>query len=392
VAGPEWHDVPVRAGQRLDERVPDIHVHQSGTADRYDDDTAAASTYSNLRESTMTAPRTAGRLGRKPNEGKPRIRLTADHVPAAYSPPPSLDRYSAIELALWGMDANADWGCCTIADGDHEDKAAEAAAGNAVVASTDAEILAIYSAVTGFDPNAGPPGNNPTDNGAVMQDVRSYWQKTGFTLGGQSHKILLFAELDVHNDTLVRWALDQFGAVGIGVNFPRSAMDQFNAGQPWNTLTNDGGIEGGHAVAVVGYDGTYWYVVTWGQIQKVTPAWWRAYVEEAWTALTADFVNAHSGDDPLGGTLYDLGAQFAAVTGKPNPVPAPAPPTPAPNPAPTPVPVPPSPAPTPSPNPGPTPADEAFAAILHKWVTERHVGENHHVAVAAKVWMEAEGL
>lgn len=333
----------------------------------------------------MTAPRTAGKLGRQPNQGKPRIRLTVAHVPLAYSPPPSLDRYSAIPAATIGMDGNDSVGDCTCADVDHEVKSVQIAAGNPEVASTAHEVLVAYSAITGYN-----PADPSTDNGAEMQSVREYWQKIGFRLGGALHKVLLFAELDVHNDTLVRWALDQFGALGIGVNFPRSAMDQFNAGQPWDVVSNDGGIDGGHAVAVVGYDSTYWYVVTWGQVQKVTPAWWRAYVEEAWTALSADFVNAHTGLDPLAGTLYDLGVQFAAVTGKPNPVPAPTPPVP----SPTPAPVPPSPTPTPSPTPGPTPADEAFAAILRKdnWVNAHHFGDNHHVAVAAKAWLEASGL
>lgn len=61
----------------------------------------------------MTAPRTAGKLGRQPNQGKPRIRLTADHVPAAYSPPPALDRYSAIPAATIGMDGNDSVGDCS---------------------------------------------------------------------------------------------------------------------------------------------------------------------------------------------------------------------------------------------------------------------------------------
>lgn len=277
----------------------------------------------------MTAPiRRAGKGGRKPNSGKPRVMLASPDLPAAYSPPATLDRYSAVLAALWGMDGNDDVGDCTIADGDHETKCAQAAAGNPVVQSTRDEVLAIYSAITGYN-----PADPSTDQGAEMQDVRSYWQKTGFRLGGQVHQILLFAELALHTD-LVKWALDQFGAVGIGVNLPNSAMDQFNAGQPWDVVPDDGGIDGGHAVALVGYDTSFWYVLTWGQVQKVTPAWFAKYVEEAWTVLTEDFVNAHSGDDPLGGTLYALGQQFAAVTGKVNPVappspgPAPVPPTP----------------------------------------------------------------
>lgn len=332
----------------------------------------------------MTNPsRVAGKLGRKPDPGGPRIRLNAAHVPANYTPPPSLDRYSAIPADTIGMDGNDSVGDCTCADVDHELKSAQVAAGNPEVASTAAEVLAAYSAITGYN-----PADPSTDNGAAMKDVRDYWQKTGFTLGGQVHQILLSAQVDAHDDNLIRWVLDQFGALGIGVNLPVSAMDQFRAGQQWDAVANDGGIEGGHAVAVVGYDGTYWYVVTWGQVQKVTPAWWRAYVEEAWTVMTADFVNAHSGLDPLAGSLYQLGQQFETVTGQPNPVKPPVPPIPTPSPEPTPTPVPPAPSPTP----GPPPATLAFAAILRKWIGERHIGENHHLAIAGKVWLESEGL
>ena len=60
----------------------------------------------------MTAPRMAGKLGRKPNSGKPRVRLTATHVPPAYSPPATLDRYSAIPAATIGMDGNDSVGDC----------------------------------------------------------------------------------------------------------------------------------------------------------------------------------------------------------------------------------------------------------------------------------------
>jgi hypothetical protein len=258
---------------------------------------------------------------------------------------------------------------------DHEVKSVEIAAGNLEVASTAAEVLAAYSAITGYN-----PADPSTDQGAEMQAVRDYWQRTGFTLGGQTHQILMFAELDIHNDALLKWALDQVGAIGVGVNFPASAMDQFNAGQPWDVVSPDGGIDGGHAVAVVGYDTSFWYVVTWGQVQKVTPAWWRAYVEEAWLSLSPDFVSAHSGDDPLGATLFGLGQQFAAITGRPNPVPAP---TPAPSPQPSPGPV---------PSPDADPADIALVATLGPWSRAHHVGHNEIAARAFQTWMTAKGL
>lgn len=329
----------------------------------------------------MTTP-TRYRLGRKPNEGRPRIRLTS-HLMASYTPPAAVDRYSAVPALSWGMDGNDEWGCCTCADGDHEDKSALVAASNPEVGSTTAEVLAIYSAVTGFDPNAGPPGQNPTDNGAEMHAVRDFWQKAGFTLGGQVHKILMFAELDVHNVSLVQWALDQCGAVGVGVNLPNSAMQQFDIGQPWDVVANDGGIDGGHAVALVGYDAVGPVFVTWGAVQRATWAWWNAYVEEAWLSLTADFVNAHSGDDPLGVTLFQLGQAFAQITGKPNPVPAPGPPQPTPIPGPT---------PSPTPPPDHDPADIALVATLGPWSREHHIGGNERAARAFQTWAVAKGF
>jgi hypothetical protein len=115
-------------------------------------------------------------------------------------------------------------------------------------------------------------------------------------------------------------------------------MDQFDAGKPWDVVKHTT-IEGGHAIAAVGYDVSYVYVVTWGKLHPMTWAFWDAYVEEAWTQLSTEFVNSVSGQDPLGETLHALGEQYAALTGQANPVPAPAPqptPTPAPTPAPGP--------------------------------------------------------
>lgn len=356
----------------------------------------------------MTTP-TRFRLGRKRNSGKPRVWLAPEHVDlTSYTPPATLDRYSAVDASTWGMDGNDTVGDCTCADVDHEIKADQVAAGNTEVASTADEVLAVYSAITGYDPaQTQPDGSNPTDQGAEIQDVRAYWQKNGVTLGGTVHKILLFAEVD-RTGNLIKWCLDQFGAIGLGVNLPDSAMDQFHAGKPW-TVVKGSAIDGGHAIALVGYDDNYWYVVTWGQVQKVALDWFNEYVEEAWVVLTEDFVNAHSGEDALGGTLYALGQQFAVVTGKANPVPAPGPvPTPVPDPTPTPAPVPepeptpaPDPVPEPTPSPEPTPApvpdndihvdsaDAALAPLAERFLHEPHMGY-HWLTRALDEWLTAK--
>lgn len=324
---------------------------------------------------SQESPRMAFRLGRLPNDpAKPRVRLTADLTPAAvYSPPPAVDYYSRVPARTWGVDGNDRVGCCTAAEVDHAVKALQVAAGNPEVVSSDAEVLAAYSAITGYD-----PARPATDRGAVMQDVRNYWRKTGITLGGRPNTILLFAEVDHRDHTLVKWCLQQLGELGVGFAFPASAMQQFNAGLPWEVVERSP-VDGGHAVAAVGYDDRYVYVVTWGRVQKMTWAFWDAYVDETWTQLSEDFVNTVSGDDPLGGTLYALGEQFEAVTGQKNPIPQPVP-APAPAPAPEPAP-----APAPSPLPAKLMAD--VTGWAHRSLSRK--SDSHQDKTVAREWIDA---
>lgn len=348
----------------------------------------------------MTVPtRTPGKRGRIPNSGKPRVSLLVAHKPPTYTPPPIFDLYSAVPAATWGMDANGPdptnpptapngVGDCTIADVDHETKADQVKAGNAEVTSAASEMVTAYSAITGYDPSqTDAEGNNPTDAGAQMQDVRAYWQKHGITLGGKLHKILMFADLDVRNTDLVKWAVDQFGAVGLGIAFPDSAMDQFSNGEPWDVVPGEPEPVDGHAIALLGWDATFYYVLTWGVVQCMTQAFFAKYVDEAWTVATEDFVNAKSGDDALGRTLYQMGQQFSALTGKPNPVPAP---TPTPSPSPVPVPAPPVPTPGPVTDVHMDSADAALMEALTEWDTERHIRANRKAQVAYDVWVSAK--
>jgi hypothetical protein len=247
------------------------------------------------------------------------------------------------------MLGNDQWGDCTCAGVGHKRIGdVYVNQGTTLTVTTD-DALALYSAVTGFDPNAGPPGDNPTDQGAVCQDVLQYWLTNGF-LG---EKILAYAKVTLSDLTQVKQAIAVFGQVYCGFNFPDSAMDQFNAGQTWDVVSG-AQIQGGHCVTIGAFDANGLECVTWGAVQKMTWAFFQAYFDEAWVIVTPDFVNAASGNDVLGQSLYQLGQEFAQLTGKPNPIPAPQPqPTPTPTPAPTPT-------PTPSPA-GPTGAQVAAA-------------------------------
>jgi hypothetical protein len=269
------------------------------------------------------------KFGRRPNNAAaPRVRLRALTAggPALVAPE-TVDWHSAVDPDAWGMDGNDRIGDCTIAEVDHTTKATEAYAGNPLAGTTDAEVLAAYSAITGYDPD-----RPDTDQGAEMQAVRAAWRRDGITLGGETRRIVLFAEVDVRDLRELRWALAHFGPVGLGIICPRSALEQFDAGQDW-TVVPGSPEEGGHAISLVGYDADWWYVVTWGRVVRVAPEFFSTYVEEAWTQLSEEWVSAATGRDPLAETLYDLGGQFERLTGQPNPFPAPGP-DPIPSPAP----------------------------------------------------------
>lgn len=337
----------------------------------------------------MTEPtRTVGKFGRLPNDPeKPRLSL-AGHIDTTVPTPPALVDWLS-KVTSWPMYGNDQWGDCVFAMIGHAIEAYTTYGKGALVTPAAADILAAYSAVTGFNPNAGPPGNNPTDQGTVIQDALNYWKTTGVA----GHKIRAFAQVDHTNAAEVKAALNVFGVLLVGVNFPASAMDQFNQHQPWDVVSDDGGIEGGHAVHVghADTDSVTYELVTWGAVEGMSSAWWAKYVEEAWIAVTDDWLSV-AGASPGGLDLYGLGEDLHALTGEPNPFPAPAPipiPTPQPVPVPTPTPVPPAPTPGPVEN---LAADKAFAATLHHFVRNPWLYNPHHLAGYAKTWLTKREL
>lgn len=274
----------------------------------------------------MTLTFRGGRLPAEP--GRPHLKFTpyAANLP---TPPASSDWLSPVPAGDWGMLANDRYGCCTCAGVGHKRIGDVYVNQGTVLQVTDQDALALYSAVTGFRPD-----DPNTDQGALCQDVLGYWQKNGF-LG---EKIVAFAKVDLANQTEVKQAIAAFGQIYCGFNFPASAMDQFNAGQPWD-IVRASRIEGGHCVTVGAYDASGLECVTWGKVQRLTWNFFKKYFDEAWVVLTPDQVDTKSGKDVAGFDFYTLGQDFAALTGRPNPIPAPQP-TPTPVPSPPPVPAP----------------------------------------------------
>lgn len=249
----------------------------------------------------------AFKLGRKPAVHTLRTMRSALAMaraldPLGDAPPTSIDYVSAVNAQSpggWMMLGNDEWGDCVEAAEGHYLMLRTANTGQIVVPTTQ-QTLALYSAETGFNPD-----NPNTDQGTDETSDCQYMVSTGF-LG---HKADATGSIDPYDYDHLRWAVQLFGGVHIGANLPQSAMEQFDAGQPWTVVQNDGGIVGGHDPLLVKYDGTWCYVVTWAKLQPVAPDWIARYVDEAHVQLFGDWIednqNSPSGFD-LQALLSDL--------------------------------------------------------------------------------------
>ncbi len=321
ITGPEW--VGIGASMILTAggvyAVPNAaRKRQRKTTGGYDRERLEADRAA-VRASLEAASRRSARpkLGRKPNDpSRPRLRF-GDVLDASQPVPATADWGTHVDS--WPMYLNDQLGDCTCAAAGHHIQAWTSSDGD-LVTITDQDVLA------GYEAQGYVPGKPSTDQGAVMQDVLDWWRKAGFA----GRKVDAFAE--VKGEAEARAAVAFFGGCYLGINFPESAMDQFDAGQPWDVVKGSR-IEGGHAINAVAYDtaADMWTVVTWGREQQMTGAFFREYVEEAWVILTPDWYGT---DDvaPTGVDVQALGQAFTDLTGEPSPFPAPTPQPPAPAP------------------------------------------------------------
>lgn len=228
-------------------------------------------------------------------------------------------------VPTWGMLGNDAYGDCVWAGAAHETML-WTAEGSAAVPFTEPVVLSDYSAVTGFktsDPN--------TDQGTNMRDAMNYRVKTGvLDAAGKRHKIGAYVAITPGDVTQLKTSIYLFSSAAVGIEFPGSAMDQFNAGKPW-TVVKGASVEGGHYVPVVGYlvKQDMFVCVTWGKAQLVAPTFLKKYMDEGYAALSAEFLRA--GMSPEGFDTAALTEDVAELGGKPAPTPTPIPtPTPTP--------------------------------------------------------------
>ncbi|GAC1378502.1 MAG: hypothetical protein NVSMB4_08170 [Acidimicrobiales bacterium] len=283
------------------------------------------------------------KLGKGPVRVDPRTLRAGDYL-ATTTPPDRVDWLSSVPQ--WSVFGNDRVGDCTCATVGHYVQQWTVNSGHAEVTLADSDVLAAYSAITGYN-----PADPSTDRGAVELDALNYWRNTGVG----EHKITAYVRINERDWQEVRQGIATFGALYLGVALPITAQRQTGNG-PWDVVstTGDGapGSWGGHAIHVGAYDPDGLDVITWGRRQRMTWAFFGAYVDEAYAVIGPDFIGA-SGHSPNGFDLSTLQDDLGHVL-NPTPLPPP-PPTPGPQPPNPPAPVPPPPAPVPPAPPTPTP-------------------------------------
>lgn len=196
----------------------------------------------------------------------------------------------------WGMYGNgpdstvgpgfSGCGDCVFAGAAHEHRMYNKVVHRREVPFDGRTVVADYSAVTGY-----VVGDDSTDQGTYVHDALAYRRRTGIADSlGQRHKIGAYVALDPKSWEHLREATYIFGAVGMGFEFPASAWGQLDGGVPWDVVEgDDGGIDGGHYVPVVGAaSSTKVACVTWGQRQALTRAFYERYNDEAWVYITPE--------------------------------------------------------------------------------------------------------
>jgi hypothetical protein len=249
------------------------------------------------------------KLGKQTARHDPRTLLLATYAtPALPAPPATLDLTGKVRA--WGMMDNDQIGDCTCAAAGHLLMEWTANAKPKMFTPGDTQIVAAYSAITGYNPKTGA-----NDNGAVELDVLNYWRQQGIA----GHKIQAFVAAEPSNHTHIMDAVWIFGGCYIGLQLPKTAQAQTQNHQPWSVppqgTGGDGapGSWGGHAVPVVAYDSRGLTVVTWGALQTMTWGFWAAYCDEAYAILSPDFLKQKDGQTvaPSGFNLAQLQEDLA---------------------------------------------------------------------------------
>jgi len=221
------------------------------------------------------------KLGLKPKRTDPRTLQFAKYLGVLPDTPPK--RSWIDKISNLGMMCNDSVGDCTIATAGHCIQAWTANASSQIIIP-DSDVISVYSAITGYNPDDGS-----NDNGADELSVVQYLYKTGIA----GHKLYAYTSAQVARIDLIKAAINIFGSVRLCAGLPIAVQQQIIWKDPQGNLSGDNAVGswGGHSFPGIAYDSDYLYIITWAKIVQVEWNWWLAYGDEVYAVLSLDWVN-----------------------------------------------------------------------------------------------------
>jgi len=216
------------------------------------------------------------RFGKHPPMVDYRTLRFKNYLKSSIAPPPATYNvlktsvYPKLKMTdptkLFPMDGNDTLGDCTIAALAHAITVYRGMIAKKTILAKQA-VVKLYMHLTGG-----------VDSGLNELTVLNYWRKN--PVSGDA--IITYVAIDPKNHTHVQQAIHLFGGVYLGFQVQQNCVQEFDAHQPWTPgpLTTDG-----HAVYAVGYDQNDVTVLTWGNTQQGTWAWWDECVDEAYAII-----------------------------------------------------------------------------------------------------------
>ena len=123
-----------------------------------------------------------------------------------------------------------------------------------------------------------------------------------------------YAPVSVSDVNTLRFAINAYDFAYVGITVTSAMMQAAQGNPPWTwTLeeANDPDQVGGHCIPIVGYDSTWLYAVTWGNIVRIAYPAWHQIGDEAWAVLTQELVAAQG--DGHGISLAALQADLSKL-------------------------------------------------------------------------------
>ena len=226
-------------------------------------------------------------------------RLSDIANPKALQEPTAAEVNYHAGLTLGNALGNDTFGCCVEAGMYRMAQMRTHAAQGSAYTPVTPPVLALYTALTGF--NRSVPS---TDNGTQVAPAMQYWAKQGLDLGLQAPDVQWpHITANVAKIVEVKNAIDWFGGLGFSFalpNYVKTSLEwDISSAAPVDSAAGRPGGWGMHFAPSGRFDGRYFYIITWGIEVAITPAFLAVYAVAADTGLSKLW-RSTSGKSPFG--------------------------------------------------------------------------------------------